>query len=126
MYKFSAINFPLCTSVAVSHEFYVVFSLSSTSEYFKISLHTSPLIHELRNYLVLFLTVWRFFQLLLCYWFLVWFHVVGEHIYYSNYFKFADVPFITPNIVYLGMCSTDTWTECMFFASWVECSINVD
>lgn len=54
------------------------------------------------------------------------FIVVREHTLHDfNYFKFVEVCFMAQDMVYLSICTMDTWKHFVFCCCWMKCSINV-
>lgn len=53
--------------------------------------------------------------------------MVRKHIMYGFHsFKFAEVSFMSQEVVYLGLCSISTWKKIYIYALLLECSLNID
>lgn len=46
--------------------------------------------------------------------------------YYFCSFKCHKACFIVQNVVYVGVCATQAWEECVFWCHWMEYSTNVN
>lgn len=122
----TAINFPLSTAVAVSHNFWYVvlcFYFHSISSIFLTSLETSSLTNELFGSCL----ISKYFgdaPVIFCYWFLIWLQSENTLYIISILQNFSC--FMAQNMIHFAICPTGTWNAtCILLLSRACCKCAV-